>query len=115
MAKLEKLLARADELGILDQVTDLVEAYVAGAEAYEENREHRVDDAAIVELSPLPSAVWALGELARVEYDRIEDGEHVRRYHDFEDDRPLLAVDQDDHRLWIVGGSYTVTNRGIVG
>lgn len=115
MASLRDLIDRAEDLGIEDQVAELIEAYVEAAEAYEDNREHPVDGVAVVSLAPLPEAVWSLGELARVEYDRIEDGAPVRRYHDFEDDKPLLAVDEDGHNLWIVGGTYEVTKRGIVG
>ena len=115
MAQLSKMIDRAEELGIADEVAELLAAYIDAAEAFEDNREHPVDATAVVMLSELPTAVWALGELARIEYDRLEDGKAVRRYHDFEDERPTLAVGEDDSTLWIVGGDYTVTDRGIVG
>ena len=113
--RLKKLVRRAEELGISDGIADLLESYVAAAEAYEDNREHGVTETETVMLSTLPAAVWTLGELAQIEYDREEDGRMVRRYHPFEDERPLLAVGVDDAKLWIVGGDYTVEDRGIVG
>lgn len=113
--RLKKLLRRAEDLGIADGVADMLEGHISAAEAYEMNREHGVTETVVVMLAPTPAAVWTLGELAQIEYDRDEDGTLVRRYHAFDAQRPLLAVGQDDERLWIVGGDYTVTARGIVG
>lgn len=55
-----------------------------------------------------------LGELATVEYDTAKGDEDGRYVHPFEDDRPLLCCTKEG-RLVIVGGSYRVTPRGIVG
>lgn len=119
MARINKLLKRARRLGIEDDVMALLETLVEAAEdsadQYEDNRGYDVDTASVIYLPEMPLSVWTLGELAQIEYDRIEDGELVRRYHAFEDERPLLTVGSQDQRLWLAGGDYTVTSRGIVG
>lgn len=118
MSEIEALLDRADELGVLEPLTELIAKYVDAAEqaadAYEENREERPSSPELAWVTDMPAAVWVLGELRRVEYDRREGKTAVTRYHDFETERPMLAVD-DDEQLWIVGGDYRVTARGIVG
>lgn len=119
MGRLKTLCRRAEELGVEEQAADYLEELLDAAEealeAYEENREE--DAEVIVEACiPMPAVLATLGTLARVEYDRDEGGEPVRRYHDFEDERPMLAYDpQNGGQLWIVGGDYRVTSRGIVG
>jgi hypothetical protein len=55
-----------------------------------------------------------LGELAEIAYDADKGGELARWVHPFEDERPVLAFSSSG-RLHIVGGSYTVDRRGIVG
>lgn len=115
--RLQKLCDRADELDVEEEAADLLENFLdqvdEALERFEDNREEAAAEivSACVEI---PSVLAALGELERIEYDRDEGGEPVRRYHDFEDARPLLAYDENGS-LWIVGGDYTVTKRGIEG
>ena len=55
----------------------------------------------------------SLGELAYVGYRTRKGGEDAIYHHDFEDP-PLLAVDRD-RKLTVIGGTYNVNRRGIVG
>jgi hypothetical protein len=57
----------------------------------------------------------AFGELLAVEYETIRDGVTERYRHAFRKaSRPLLAARHDGERLYIVGGRYRFTDRGIV-
>lgn len=59
--------------------------------------------------------VTMLGTLELVEYftDKRGDGPSVY-YHDFSDEKPILAYDRRG-LLVVAGGTYEVTERGIVG
>lgn len=57
-----------------------------------------------------------LGELHSVTYKTRKKGEPVELFeHEFEGKKPLLAMDIDNKRLHLLGGSYTVTADGITG
>lgn len=57
----------------------------------------------------------ALGRLVAVTYQSDKGGETEHWVHDFRDELPILAEHQPSGDLVIVGGSYRVTRRGIVG
>jgi hypothetical protein len=57
--------------------------------------------------------MYELGELVEVTYETAKDGEPYHWVHAFEEARPVLAY--GGNNLWILGGSYTVNRRGIVG
>lgn len=60
-------------------------------------------------------AAWALGPVSRIGYIATRDGETAEYIHEFsESSRPLLAADSDGKVLFMLGGAYSVTNRGIV-
>lgn len=61
------------------------------------------------------SELVVLGELAEVTYSTVKGGEDADWSHDFEGRLPLLCVGKEDGKLYVVGGSYRVTERGIVG
>jgi len=68
-----------------------------------------------VKLPPAPKAMYTLGELEAVTYNAVVDGEHARYIHRFKKkSRPLLAVSSDGKQLYLIGGSYSITDRGIV-
>jgi hypothetical protein len=74
--------------------------------------------AELVEYQPPGLALTALGELYAAAYDTTKTGDGpdgAVYFHEFEDPKPLLAVDPATGRLHIVGGGYTVETRGIVG
>lgn len=70
-----------------------------------------------IRTAPMPRAVAVMGYLAKVEYDTTQllDGKYqaVRRFHTFAAaSRAMLC--SDGKRLFIVGGRFRVTSRGIV-
>jgi hypothetical protein len=67
-------------------------------------------------VSPRPTVLVGLGTLHDVTYATNKKGDGPSLYnHKFEGKKPLLAMDFDNERLHVVGGSYTVTKRGIEG
>lgn len=67
-----------------------------------------------VKAGPVPKMAWLLGELEEVLYNTKRDGKQERYLHPFKKSaRPLLAVDAESGQLFLVGGDYTVTDRGI--
>jgi len=66
-------------------------------------------------VSRVPRALVKLGKLEAVTYSTNKKGDGFSHYeHDFgPTKKPTLAMDIDNKRLHIVGGGYTVTDRGI--
>lgn len=100
-----------------DMLSDWAEEAKRADRTYK--REHWGDEA--TKLSPgeiarvRPGDVLVeLGELAEIAYDTTKQGEAAIFVHKFLRTRPRLAHTQDG-RLVIVGGSYRVTEAGIVG
>ena len=71
-----------------------------------------------VKTSPRPHTPAELGTLEAVTYATEKRGDGPSLYeHQFGEEggrKPRLAVDVDTNRLHIVGGDYTVEDRGIV-
>lgn len=69
------------------------------------------------ELAPKGTLV-TLGELTEATYRTTKGGgeltDYVHTFGETGEDRPLLAYDEG-FRLFLVGGGYTVTSRGIEG
>lgn len=65
-------------------------------------------------VSPEPRTLVKLGNLESLTYSTAKGGDGFSNYvHRFSKPRPLLAMDFDNRRLHVVGGGYTVTDRGI--
>jgi len=59
--------------------------------------------------------LFAFGELMGVKYRTVRDGREEFYEHTFrKQSRPLLAARHDGSRIYIVGGRYRFTDRGIV-
>jgi len=56
-----------------------------------------------------------LGPLVCVTYESDKSGELTHWFHEFEPELPILAEHADSGALAILGGTYEVTARGIVG
>jgi hypothetical protein len=120
MADLEKLAREAVRLGIDQPIAQLVSRLLANAKqatrACERFRwDDPCDDGTIVELPDPPAVRWELGELVAVTYDATKRGERYHWEHHFESERPVLAFSEESQTLYVVGGDYSVTARGIVG
>jgi len=59
-------------------------------------------------------AGWVLGKLVEVSYIATRDGETVEYVHRFKRrSRPQLVSSADGSQLYLLGGAYSVTDRGI--
>ena len=75
------------------------------------------DAVAEVDVSPMPRDLVELGELQSVTYATRKGNEVADYFHDFGrrgKNKPTLAYDPKGRGLHIVGGAYTVEDRGIV-
>lgn len=67
--------------------------------------------------SPRPAALVRLGRLEAITYSTKKGGDFAHWEHEFGEEggqKPSLAMDPENGRLHIVGGDYTVEDRGIV-
>lgn len=64
----------------------------------------------------MPDVVAELGPLTAIEYEvTLSSGEKVTMRHTFGRQKPSLVCDADGKNLWVVGGKFRVTERGIEG
>lgn len=84
------------------------------AQRFEAFTGHRADKAREVK-TPAAKVALAIGPLLGVAYETTRDGKHEKYYHEFRSHaRPLLAASSDGHSLFMLGGAYRFTERGIV-
>jgi hypothetical protein len=117
----ERAWKRAGELGVQRQLAELVERAVdtmaRAAADYDYMHWGDDPDGIVVAEAPLVlpgESLAELGELEIVEYSASKGGRHYQWWHEFEGEKPRLCV-TEARELVVVGGSYTVTERGIVG
>lgn len=68
-----------------------------------------------VQQPALPEVALVVGYLDGVMYTTVRDGKTERYLHQFEkQSRPLLLASDDGKQLFILGGGYDFTDRGIV-
>jgi len=62
------------------------------------------------------TVAMAIGYCDAVAYETVREGKVERYIHEFEKgDRPILAVSSDGKQLYLLGGDYKFTDRGIIG
>lgn len=62
-----------------------------------------------------PDAVVVIGECDGLLYTTVRDGEVESYIHRFrKKSRPLLCCSEDGHTLYLLGGAYRFTDRGII-
>lgn len=84
-------------------------------ELYSEFSGHEADEYITVNVADVPSVLAVIGELEAVVYSTVRDNEHERYIHKFrKSSRAMLCVSPDGETLFIVGGKYLFTDRGIV-
>lgn len=77
--------------------------------------EEKSDGGMMVNIPVPPKMVWQLGEVLSIAYKATIDGKMVSYEHDFKRGcGPFLAVSVDGKDLFLAGGSFKVTERGIV-
>ncbi len=68
-----------------------------------------------VAVPPMPKEMLAIGKLDGVLYSTVRDGIPEKYIHKFKlAARPLLCASPDGKTLYLIGGSYDFTERGIV-
>lgn len=83
-------------------------------DAYREFTGHEPDTELIIPIEDGDIPAYALGKLEGVAYEATRDGKTEKYFHEFgRKARPLLAVKDDGKQLFIAGGAYEVTDRGI--
>jgi hypothetical protein len=85
------------------------------ADLYERFSGHDAVELGSVKIPPLPPVGVAIGEVDGILYSTIRDGVLEKYIHKFRKaDRPLFVVSPDGRVLYLLGGNYTFTERGIV-
>ena len=98
--------------GASRQVRDQVEQ---AADLYERFSGHNPEEIGKVRIPPVPRVGVAVGEVDGILYSTVRDGVLEKYIHKFrKSDRPLFVVAPDGKQLFLVGGNYTFTERGIV-
>lgn len=91
------------------------EAIRKAADLYERFSGHDAEIIGKIRTPSVPSVGVAIGELDGVLYTTVRDGVTEKYIHKFKaKDKPLLVVSPDGAQMFIVGGGYDFTERGIV-
>lgn len=121
MTAWDEAIARVEELGpeAEEVASALLEAFADRAERAEgECINFKWGDPCgepIVIDFEVPDSLYMVGELVSVTYEQTKAGELHWWQHHFEEAKPVLAYSPETEALYIVGGDYTVEDRGIVG
>lgn len=67
-----------------------------------------------MELKPIDPVMLTIGQCTGIMYETTRDGQKEKYIHQFKKTaQPLLCVSSDGLQLYLIGGSYSVTDRGI--
>lgn len=76
---------------------------------------HDAEEVGTIDKPPIPGVLIAIGTIDGVMYTTVRDGVTEKYVHRFKkSSRPLFAVSPDGKSLYMIGGSYNFTERGIV-
>lgn len=82
--------------------------------AFEDFTGRKPRNVTVEDLDDHPVAGWEMGPLVGVAYEAVRDGERARYFHEFaKSSRPRLVARDDGRKLYIAGGRYRVTERGV--
>ena len=82
---------------------------------YERFSGHDAEEIGRVKIPDLPKVGVAIGTVDGLLYSTVRDGVAEKYIHKFhKKDQPLFVVSPDGKSLFLVGGVYTFTERGIV-
>lgn len=85
------------------------------ARLYERFSGHEAEAVGKVTIPALPKTMVSVGEVDFIGYTTIRDGKVEKYIHKFaQKDKALLCVSPDGKQIYLVGGRYTFTERGIV-
>jgi hypothetical protein len=85
------------------------------ARRFESFTGHKAKKVSRVKVPSYPGAALAVGPCLGIMYSTVRDGRHENYVHRFgAKSRPLLAASSDGTQLYLLGGAYNFTERGIV-
>ncbi len=85
------------------------------AQLYADFSGHKPEIVGTLDKPVIPDVLIGIGEIDGVMYSTVRDGILERYIHEFKSkSRPLFAVSHDGKQLFMLGGAYTFTERGIV-
>lgn len=85
------------------------------ADLYERFSGHEATEGERVRVQPLPKVAVCIGTVDGIMYTTVRDGQVEKYIHQFRaSDKPRFVVSPDGKRLFMIGGAYDFTERGIV-
>ena len=85
------------------------------ADLYERFSGHQAEAIGKIRVPDIPKIGVAIGEIDGVLYTTVRDGVTEKYIHKFhKNDKPLFVVSPDGKSMYLIGGNYTFTERGIV-
>jgi len=87
----------------------------AAGDLYTRFTGHEADELVSIDNPVMPDTMLVIGDIDGVMYTTIRDGQVEKYVHQFKQKcRPLFCVSHDGKQLFMLGGSYDFTERGIV-
>jgi len=85
------------------------------ADIVERFKGHDAVELGTFDVPPIPDVVACIGPCDFVGYTTVRDGVTEKYIHKFaEKDKPLLCISPDGKHIYLIGGRYVFTERGIV-
>lgn len=89
--------------------------FLKAVKLYENFTGHEGETIAKVKIPDPPSSLAVIGEIKAIVYTTVRDNESEEYIHQFKKStRPLFCVSPDGKQIFIVGGEYSFTERGII-
>lgn len=89
--------------------------FIQATRLYENFTGHDGEVIAKIKISPMPKAVAVIGEIDFIGYTTFRDGQSEKYIHKFaKAARPMFCVSPDGKQIFLIGGEYRFTERGIV-
>ena len=84
-------------------------------ELFESFTGHEANESIVIDISPMPSTLVAIGEVLGIIYQTRRDGNLEKYIHQFKARaRPLLGISPDGKSAHLIGGSFEFGERGFV-
>jgi hypothetical protein len=85
------------------------------AQLYADFSGHEPEIVGTLDKPIIPDVLIGIGDIDGIMYSTVRDGKLEKYVHQFKkSSRPLFAVSHDGKQLYMLGGAYTFTERGIV-
>lgn len=95
--------------------SDRMQRIETAANLYTRFTGHDADEVVEVDKPVLPDVMLVVGDIDGVLYTTVRDGKTEKYIHKFKKNcRPLFTVSPDGKQIFMLGGSYDFTERGIV-